>query len=95
MESFSWKLQNEDYLKKTIKRCQEKKIILPKFSELRNPDSITQKIKDQLPKVGMQDINPLNLFRIGATIPRPATSAKLIIWKSHLKLPALKLALLD
>src|SRR3989339_714890 len=64
MESFSWKLQNEDYLKKTIKRCQEKKIILPKFSELRNPDSITQKIKDQLPKVGMQDINPLNLFRI-------------------------------
>ncbi|KAF0141990.1 MAG: pyridoxal-5'-phosphate-dependent protein subunit beta [Stygiobacter sp.] len=64
MESFSWKLQNEDYLKKTIKRCQEKKIILPKFSELKNPDSITQKIKDQLPKVGMQDINPLNLFRI-------------------------------
>ncbi|MBI3125296.1 MAG: pyridoxal-phosphate dependent enzyme [Ignavibacteriales bacterium] len=64
MESFSWKLQNEDYLKKTIKRCREKNIILPKFSELKNPDSIPQKIKDQLPKVGMQDINPLNLFRI-------------------------------
>lgn len=64
MESFSWKLQNEDYLNKTIKRCREKKIILPKFSELKNPDSIPQKIKDQLPNVGMQDINPLNLFRI-------------------------------
>jgi cysteine synthase len=64
MESFLWNLQNEDYLNKTIKRCREKKIILPKFSELKNPDSIPQKIKNQLPNVGMQEINPLNLFRI-------------------------------
>lgn len=64
MKSWSWEIQNEDYLKKSIKRCKEKKIILPKFNELKNPETIPQKIKNELPKVGMQEINPINLFRI-------------------------------
>lgn len=64
MMNWSWQIQSEEYLEKTIKRCKEKKIILPKFSELKNPETIPQKIKDQLPAVGMQEINPLNLFRI-------------------------------
>jgi cysteine synthase len=64
MYNWSWQIQNEDYLNKTIKRCRENKIILPKFSELRNPHSIPQKVKDKLPNIGMQDINPINLFRI-------------------------------
>ncbi|MEW6654960.1 MAG: pyridoxal-phosphate dependent enzyme, partial [Bacteroidota bacterium] len=64
MERFSWNIYNEDYLNKTIKRCKEKNIVLPKFSELKNPDSISQTIKEQLSKIGMQEINPINLFRI-------------------------------
>ncbi|MBA4407526.1 pyridoxal-5-phosphate-dependent protein subunit beta, partial [bacterium] len=51
-------------LKKTIQRCKELKIILPKFSQLKNPDSIPQSIQKKLEKVGLEDINPLNLFRI-------------------------------
>jgi cysteine synthase len=49
---------------KTAKRCQERKIIIPTFKQLRDPETIPQKIKEQLPNIGLWDINPLNLFRI-------------------------------
>jgi len=64
MNNWSWKLENKEYLQKTIERCKKQKIILPKFSEMKNPEFIPQKIKNNLPKVGMQEINPINLFRI-------------------------------
>ena len=64
MYNWSWHIENEEYLKKTIQRCKELKIILPKFSQLKNPDSIPQSIQKKLEKVGLEDINPLNLFRI-------------------------------
>lgn len=64
MNNWSWKLENKEYLQKTIERCKKQKIILPKFSEMKNPESIPQKIKNDLPKIGMQEINPINLFRI-------------------------------
>ena len=55
---------NEKVLKKTVQRCREKNIIIPTFAQLRNPDSIPEKIKSRLPKVGLWDIDPVNLFRI-------------------------------
>lgn len=64
MYNWSWQIENEEYLKKTIQRCKELKIILPKFSQLKNPDSIPQSVQKRLEKVGLEDINPLNLFRI-------------------------------
>ena len=64
MYDWSWEIENEDYLKKTIKRCKELKIRLPKFSELQNPGSIPREIQTKLEKVDMNDTNPLNLFRI-------------------------------
>ena len=71
MNNWSWqtclpigKIENKEYLKKTIERCKKQKIILPKFSEMKNPESIPQKIQDKLTKLGMQETNPLNLFRI-------------------------------
>ncbi|TSA30418.1 MAG: pyridoxal-phosphate dependent enzyme [Ignavibacteriales bacterium] len=64
MNNWSWQIENKEYLKKTIERCKKQKIILPKFSEMKNPGTIPQKIQDKLPKVGMQDTDPLNLFRI-------------------------------
>ena len=47
-----------------MKRFKEKGIILPTFEQQRNPELIPEKIKNQLRKVGLWDINPLNLFRI-------------------------------
>lgn len=64
MNNWSWQIVNKEYLKKTIERCKKQKIILPKFSEMKNPETISQKIQDKLLKVGLQDTDPLNLFRI-------------------------------
>ncbi len=64
MNNWSWQIENKEFLKKTIERCKKQKIILPKFSEMKNPETIPQKIQGTLPKVGMQETDPLNLFRI-------------------------------
>jgi len=55
---------NEKALKNAIERFKQLGIILPTFKQLRNPDLIPQKIKDQLKNIGLWDLNPLNLFRI-------------------------------
>ena len=64
MNNLSWQIENKEFLKKTVERCKRQKIILPKFSEMKNPEIIPQKIQARLPKVGMQETDPINLFRI-------------------------------
>ncbi|HIE25637.1 MAG TPA: pyridoxal-phosphate dependent enzyme, partial [Anaerolineales bacterium] len=49
---------------RAIARAREQNIILPTFAQMKNPDLIPDKIKEQLKDVGLWDINPLNLFRI-------------------------------
>ncbi len=58
------KIKNEEVLKKTVQKAKEKNIIIPTFEELRNPDKIPQKIKDELKNIGLWDTHPRNLFRI-------------------------------
>ncbi len=53
-----------EIIKKTAARCRERGIIIPTFAQLRTPDLIPQSVKVRLPKIGLWDINPLNLFRI-------------------------------
>ncbi|MFH0733982.1 MAG: pyridoxal-phosphate dependent enzyme [bacterium] len=64
MNTWNWEIQNEEYLKKTIKRCKEKGIILPKFSELKDPSTIKESIKAKLKDIKKEEVHPLNLFRI-------------------------------
>jgi len=54
----------EKVLENTIKRCREKGIILPTYKQMKNPDLIPGKIKDELKNIGLWDLNSLNLFRI-------------------------------
>jgi cysteine synthase len=54
----------EDVLKKTVKRCREKNILIPTFAQQKNPSLIPEAVKSKLKGVGLWDINPLNLFRI-------------------------------
>lgn len=54
----------EQILENTIKRCREKKIIVPTYKQMRNPELIPEKIKLKLKEVGLWDLNSLNLFRI-------------------------------
>ncbi len=51
-------------IKKTAQRCAKHGIVIPTFSQMRNPETIPSSIKKKLTKVGLWDINPLNLFRI-------------------------------
>ena len=55
---------NSEVVKRTAARCREKGIVIPTFKQMRNPETIPGKIKSKLPKVGLWDVNPLNLFRI-------------------------------
>jgi cysteine synthase len=55
---------NDKTRKKNLKRCREKGIVIPTLEQMKNPDKIPAEIKDKLKKVGLWDINPLNLFRI-------------------------------
>ena len=64
MESWNWEVVNRQYLENTIKRCREKKIILPTFAQLKNPGEIPPGIIQGLKQVDLQEVHPLNLFRI-------------------------------
>ena len=49
---------------KTAARCRERGIIIPTFAEMRDPSLVAPSVQERLRKVGLWDINPLNLFRI-------------------------------
>ncbi len=64
MEKWEWKIENEEYLEKTIKRARENNIILPTFEELKHPEKIDKEIVEELKSIGFWDVHPRNLFRI-------------------------------
>ncbi len=64
MDNWNWETNNQKYLNNTIKRCKEKNILLPTFDQLKHPEKIPVSIKSALKKIDMQDLHPLNLFRI-------------------------------
>jgi len=51
-------------LENTMKRVRERNIIIPTYSQMKNPDLIPSKVKEELRSVGLWDVNPRNLFRI-------------------------------
>jgi cysteine synthase len=55
---------NGRVLARAVDRARERGVILPTFAELRNPALIPAAIRERLPGIGLQDLDPLNLFRI-------------------------------
>ena len=55
---------NEKQLEKTVARCRERNIIIPTFEQMKNPELIPDKIKEELKNIGLWDVHPRNLFRI-------------------------------
>jgi len=55
---------NEERLNRTVKKCKDRKIIIPTFSQLKNPSTVPAKVKEQLQQTGLWDVAPQNLFRI-------------------------------
>ena len=55
---------NESVLKKTVKLCRERGIVIPTFAQLADPKKAPVSVTERLKKVGLSDLDPLNLFRI-------------------------------
>ncbi|MDR1422646.1 MAG: hypothetical protein LBI64_07275 [Coriobacteriales bacterium] len=55
---------NEEGLKHNIERARELRIIIPTIAAMRDPATIPATIQERLQTVGMDDVDPLNLFRI-------------------------------
>ena len=53
-----------DVIRKTARRCRERGVVIPTFAQLRDPSLIPPTIRAKLKRVGLWDVNPLNLFRI-------------------------------
>lgn len=64
MNNWNWKIENTENLKRTVNRCKEKGIVLPTFNQLKHPETIPSKIQKDLEKIDINDVHPLNLFRI-------------------------------
>ena len=54
----------EDRLQNALKRAKERNIIIPTFAQMRDPDLIPDKVKEELTGLGLWDVKPRNLFRI-------------------------------
>ncbi|MCL5260695.1 MAG: pyridoxal-phosphate dependent enzyme [Gammaproteobacteria bacterium] len=55
---------NKTVRAKTAKHFREHGVIVPTFKQLIHPETIPAEIKNKLKKIGLWDVNPLNLFRI-------------------------------
>jgi cysteine synthase len=53
-----------DVLNKTVQRAKERHILIPTFSQQKDPSLVPAKVKEKLKPLGLWDVNPLNLFRI-------------------------------
>jgi cysteine synthase A len=55
----------EGPLRRTGERAKDRHLEIPTFAQLRDPSLIPQRIVDELASVGLWDLDPRNLFRIG------------------------------
>lgn len=55
---------NTKALERVVARAKEKNIIIPTFKQQRDPSLIPGSIRSKLQKLGLWDIDPINLFRI-------------------------------
>ena len=74
-------------LEKNIQRAKEKGIIVPTFSQMRNPETVPASVKERLKKTGLWDVDPVNLFRI-TWKNEPAESGGLFGGPNYIELPS-------
>jgi len=55
---------NKEQLERTVERARERNIIIPTFEQMKNPETIPDKVKEELKDIGLWDITSRNLFRI-------------------------------
>jgi len=50
--------------KRALERVRERKIVIPTYAQMKDPQRIPAAVKESLAEIGLWDLNPLNLFRI-------------------------------
>jgi len=55
---------HQEQLERAVQRARERNIIIPTFAQMKDPSLIPDGVKAQLSKIGLWDVNSLNLFRI-------------------------------
>jgi len=55
---------HEEVLARAVQRARERQIIIPTFRQMRDPTLLPPAITERFRKVGLWELNPLNLFRI-------------------------------
>ena len=55
---------NEENLKRNIEKARENNVVIPTVSQMQNPETIPEEIKERLKNTGLWDVDPVNLFRI-------------------------------
>jgi len=82
-------MKKDETIKNIAKRCRERNIIIPTFKQLKNPQTIPDKIKKKLKNIGLWDVNPLNLFRITwKNNPKEAGGSGLFDGVNFMELPS-------
>ena len=77
---------DKETLEKNIDYCREKGITLPTFSMMRDPQTIPEKITEQLRDIGLWDLHSANLYRISWN-NEPKDSGGLFGGVNHIVLP--------
>jgi cysteine synthase A len=49
---------------RAVQRARERNIIIPTFAQMKDPNLIPSKVKEELTHIGLWDVHPRNLFRI-------------------------------
>ncbi|MCH8340723.1 MAG: pyridoxal-phosphate dependent enzyme [Chloroflexi bacterium] len=55
---------HEDRLVRAAARAKERGVVIPTFAQMVDPALIPESARDKLGRIGLWDVNPLNLFRI-------------------------------
>lgn len=53
-----------EQLEHAVARARERDIIIPTFDEMMHPEQVPDKLRGRLTKIGLWELDPLNLFRI-------------------------------
>ncbi len=51
-------------LERAAARCRERGVVIPTLAQMRDPSRVPEPVRARLAKVGMWDVDPVNLFRI-------------------------------
>ncbi|MBQ3286838.1 MAG: pyridoxal-5-phosphate-dependent protein subunit beta [Firmicutes bacterium] len=55
---------NKEQLQHNVEVAKEHNIVLPTYAQMKDPSLVPEKVQARLKKVGLWDVDPLNLFRI-------------------------------